>query len=129
MSEHDHQKALFRWAEIKTKEYPCLALMFAVPNGGLRNPGVAKKLKAEGVKAGVPDVCLPVARAGYFGMWIELKIKPNKPTASQIHWLNNLKWQGYYTCLCSGWQEAATKIEVYLRCPETVQQVGKVGGG
>jgi hypothetical protein len=31
---------------------------FAVPNGGQRNKVVASKLKAEGVKAGVPDICI-----------------------------------------------------------------------
>jgi hypothetical protein len=39
--------------------YPTKAnRLFAIPNGGHRNKIVAKKLKAEGVLAGVPDLCL-----------------------------------------------------------------------
>ena len=45
--------------------------LFAIPNGGIRNIVTAKKLRAEGVLAGVPDMCvtLPEGRAG----WLEVK--------------------------------------------------------
>jgi len=39
--------------------------VFAIPNGGLRNVVVAKKMKAEGVKAGVPDLFFTLSRGGY----------------------------------------------------------------
>lgn len=45
-SEHDEQKALIKWARSKGIE-----LLFAIPNGGYRAISVAKRLKAEGVKA------------------------------------------------------------------------------
>ena len=61
-SEHEEQVALFEWAEWNKRQYPELELMFAIPNGGQRHVVVAKKLKDEGVKAGVPDIFLPVAR-------------------------------------------------------------------
>ena len=37
MSEHDEQVALFEWAALREAEIPELALLFAIPNGGLRN--------------------------------------------------------------------------------------------
>jgi len=55
---------------------------------------------AEGVKRGVPDVFLPVARGGYHGLWIEMKYGKNKTTSNQKWWLNELKDQGYKTAVC-----------------------------
>ena len=71
--EHDEQGSLFQWAGIAVFKYPELNCMFAIPNGGLRNPVVARKLKAEGVKSGVSDIFLSVARGGYHGLYIEMK--------------------------------------------------------
>ena len=64
MSEHLHQKALFEWADRMEGAWPELRLMYAIPNGGLRTKAQAGKLKAEGVKPGVPDIHLPVAVCG-----------------------------------------------------------------
>ena len=69
MSEHDEQVALFQWAGYQLGACPELALMFAIPNGGDRHPAVAGKLRDEGVKAGVPDIFLPVPRGKYHGMF------------------------------------------------------------
>ena len=84
MSEHDEQAALFEWATWHTSQCPELGLLFAIPNGGHRHPVVAARLKAEGVRAGVPDICLPVARKGYHGLFVELKFGRNKPTPAQV---------------------------------------------
>ena len=67
-SEHAEQVALFKWAEFAAARWPELTLMHAIPNGGHRNKITAARLKAEGVRAGVPDICLPVARGGWHGL-------------------------------------------------------------
>ena len=72
-TEESHQTALFAWAALHANECPQLRLLLAIPNGGLRNKVTAGKLKAQGVKAGVPDIFLPVARGRYHGLWIEMK--------------------------------------------------------
>jgi hypothetical protein len=59
-AERQHQVALIRWVKAIEDAYPVLKLLYAVPNGGDRNLYVARKLKAEGVRAGVADLCLPV---------------------------------------------------------------------
>lgn len=88
-TEHMEQVALFSWAAVQAHQWPELALMFAIPNGGHRHISVARRLKAEGVKRGVPDIFLPVLAEGrrYYGLFIELKVKPNKPTKDQLSWL------------------------------------------
>src|SRR5262245_46077094 len=82
-SEHVEQVALFKWAARNQGREPLLCLLFAIPNGGKRDKVTAARLKAEGVKAGVPDICLPVARMGYYGFWIEMKVGKNKTTDDQ----------------------------------------------
>lgn len=114
MTEHDHQVALFEWADYQTGMYPELAFMYAIPNGGHRHKRTAGRLKAEGVKAGVPDVHLPVSRGGYIGLWIEMKFGKNKPTESQKAWLAAMRNFGHRAVVCFGWQEAKTIIEEYL---------------
>ncbi len=114
MSEHTEQVALFRWAAVQKCTLPELALMFAIPNGGHRSKAVAAKLKAEGVKPGVPDICLPVARGGYHGLFIELKAGKNKASAAQTDWITGLNFQGYCAVCLTGWDAARNWIELYL---------------
>lgn len=66
------QEALFRWAVLQPTESG-IRLMMHIPNGGYRKPSEAARFRALGVRAGVPDIFLPVARGGYHGLWIELK--------------------------------------------------------
>lgn len=61
-TESEEQVTLFSWARMKEEKYPELRLLYHIPNGGSRNQIEAKHLKAQGVKSGVPDLCLPVAR-------------------------------------------------------------------
>lgn len=67
------QEALFRWADFAAGTMPELKLLYHIPNGGSRNKAEAANLKRQGVKAGVPDLFLPVPRGGYHGLYIELK--------------------------------------------------------
>jgi len=100
-TEHWEQVQLFSWAE----NLPELELMHAIPNGGKRDIRVALKLKEEGVKAGVPDICLPVPRSGKHGLYIELKRrKYGRVSADQLKWLEALSHQGMPACGLYGQQ-------------------------
>ena len=115
-TEHQEQCALFEWAAWMAKHIPELRLMHAIPNGGKRDIRTAAMLKAEGVKPGVPDICLPVARGEYHGLYIELKRRSGShATDNQLDWLEKLSGQGYKTAICYGWEEAATVITKYLK--------------
>ena len=113
VSEHKHQCALFEWAQIKSMQIPELEYLFAVPNGGFRHKATAGRLKAEGLKPGVPDVVWPVPRAGWHGLFIEMKFGRNKPTKNQTRWIEFLGEQGYYTVVCYTWTEAKDTIMRY----------------
>lgn len=111
-TEHWEQVQLFQWAS----NYRELDLMHAIPNGGKRDIRVAVKLKEEGVKAGVPDICLPVARGEKHGLYIELKRrKYGRLDSDQAKWLEALMREGYACAVCFGWEAARDVIEDYLR--------------
>ncbi len=76
--EHQIQVGLFEWIDLQKEIYPALKNAFAIPNGGSRNEIEAANLKAEGVKAGVLDVCLAYPSNGFHGLFIEHKTKKGK---------------------------------------------------
>jgi hypothetical protein len=115
--EHDAQVALFRWAEMMSGKYPALKLLFAIPNGRHRHIAVAKKLKAEGVKSGVPDIFLLYASNGYHGFFIEMKSSKGKISTEQQWWANKIGENGYAHSLCFSWMAAANMIMDYLGIP------------
>lgn len=113
-TEHAHQVAVFVWAALNAPKYPELRMMFAIPNGGERNVIVAANLKAEGVRAHVPDICLPVARGNWHGLFIEMKKAGGRVDPGQAKYHEELKKQGYGACVCIGWEAAIQTIESYL---------------
>lgn len=114
MTEHDEQAALIEWAKFAEPHYPDLALLFAIPNGGARHPATGARMKAEGVKPGVPDLFLPAPRRRYHGLFIEMKKKGGRVSADQNAWLDNLNSRGYATAVCYGFEDARKILEMYL---------------
>ncbi|MBU0991826.1 MAG: VRR-NUC domain-containing protein, partial [Proteobacteria bacterium] len=88
LSEHMEQVLLVNMALKHEKEIPELKLLYAIPNGGQRHKAIAQKLKMEGVKKGVPDLCLPVAKKPYNGLYIEMKRRTGgNVSVDQKKWL------------------------------------------
>jgi hypothetical protein len=121
-SEHQEQVHIVRWANALTAKYPELRLLYAIPNGGMRNVGVARKLKAEGVKAGIPDLHLPVSDGEFHSLYIELKkfsLKPKRGgkggvSDKQRWWIEELRRKGHRVVVCYGANEAIKIIEDYI---------------
>ena len=114
-TEDAEQMALFRWAELQAGKYPELRLLFHIPNGGSRGKAEAGRFRAMGVKAGVPDLFLPVARGTWHGLFIEMKRrKGGRVSPEQEDWMQALVFQGYAAIVCHGMEEAAREIAHYL---------------
>ena len=114
-SEEEEQVTLFNWAKMQEGKYPELKLMFHIPNGGLRSKTEAARLKKQGVKAGVPDICLPCAKCGRHGLFIELKkLTGGRTSKEQKAWIAALENAGYAASVCCGWKEAVRTITWYL---------------
>ena len=114
-TEHGIQAAFFASLVPYYETHPELRLIFAIPNGGQRNPATAGRLKAEGVKAGVPDTFLPVARLGFYGLFIEFKKVGGKTSSAQNEMIFQLRRQKYCVQICYNWQNARDWVLVYLK--------------
>jgi hypothetical protein len=112
-TEHREQTELFRWIQSHLDAFPHWKFIFAVPNGGKRGKITAVRLKAEGVKAGVPDICVPFPRGSYHGMYIEMKSVEGRLTATQRLYSDFLKEQGYRHVVCRSAREAKDALITY----------------
>ena len=111
MSEHDEQVAVIEYLEAIGAKF------YAIPNGGYRTKAEAAMLKAEGVRKGVPDLCVPMARGGYHSLYIEMKRADG--TASdvsdeQYEWITGLMDEGMAAFACYGVDNAMACIDWYM---------------
>ena len=116
-SEHVEQCEVIQWCNKTAYRYGVfeLRLIFAIPNGGQRARTTGARLKAEGVKPGIPDLMLPVARSGYHGLFIEMKrVQGGGLSPEQVAWRDNLKEQGYSCIQCRGAPMAISVLKEYL---------------
>lgn len=112
-SEHDLQTACVNWFRLQYREFA--NLLIAIPNGGQRDVRVARKLKAEGVVAGVPDLFLAIARGQSHGMWIEMKNgKAGRVSEHQHYMLDALARQGYKGVVCRSLEDFMKEVNEYL---------------
>jgi hypothetical protein len=108
---------------------PRLGLLYAIHNQGHGDKIRGGRAKAEGVRAGVPDICLPVPRNSnievelgnirqatfYHGLYIELKKeKDGRASKVQNDYIEALKAQGYKVEICHGFKAAIAVILEYL---------------
>jgi hypothetical protein len=116
--EWQEAERLIRWTDEEgARLYPELAYFYAIPNGGFRHKAVAGRMKAQGVRAGVLDFNLDVARGNYHGLRIELKRRAGGTVSlAQKHWIAWLTSQGYLAVVCKGWEEARDRLVDYLSC-------------
>lgn len=114
-TEAQEQTAVFNWAAVMVRRWPELRLLHHIPNGGSRNAREAHNLRMQGVKAGIPDIFLPVARGGWHGLYIEMKRrKGGRLSDEQAAMLEALREQGYCAWVCKGANDAIELITEYL---------------
>lgn len=115
-TEHQEQKVVVEWWSYACKSYglPHYALM-AYPAGGLRHKSTAGKLKAEGVRRGVPDLLLPIARGPYIGCAIEMKSESGRVRDAQQSVIDWLRSEGWCVAVCYNSKQAVDLLERYLK--------------
>lgn len=106
---------------------PAMNLLFAIHNQGHGDVIRGGRARAEGVKAGVPDLMLPVPlkppypMEAYSGLFIELKRRTKGVIGTaQTPWIANLRAQGYRVEVAIGWNQAANVIAEYMGTPVRV---------
>ena len=127
-SEHEAQSTVVEWCWWHRARHPELRWLFATVNGaklpyrktrsGGRYSREAVKLKQEGLNPGVSDLCLPVPRNEYCGLWIEMKVGNNKTTDDQREFIADMNALGYLAIVCYGSDNAIASIATYLGIPK-----------
>ena len=108
--EHHIQVAICQYLDLIKIPY------FAVPNGGMRNIIVAKKLKSEGVKAGVADLFLMLPNKIFSGLFIEVKTSNGRQQESQKDFEKLAFDSGY--CY-----ELVRSLDDLIKCLETYKKI------
>lgn len=118
------QEDVFNWAKYYENRYEALKLLNASMNGvKLSSTKAGARAKRQGLKAGFPDIFLPVAKDGFHGLFIELKTPACKQlkiakgvlSNAQKECIEALKNQGYKVEVCYGAHEAIDIIKGYIR--------------
>jgi hypothetical protein len=122
MSEHTEQSMVIYWAERHADEYPELRWLHSslngifIPASKATRSRIINRMKAEGMKRGIPDLFLPVARHGKHGIYLELKRNDGGVLSNeQKEFLAFADEQGYHAVVCNGCDEATEMLEWYLR--------------
>lgn len=120
------QQGFLQALQFYEQRYPELSLIFAIPNsGGLKggfrsNIGLVMRSKREGVKKGVPDLFLPVARDIWHGLFIEMKRPGEKAKPDQIAWHDLLVIEGYRVLIISDVEKGLEEVLAYMALPRPV---------
>ena len=101
-NEHQEQVAFIKWFRMQHKG----VRIFAIPNAAMRTPQLAAYLKAEGMSAGVPDLCIPA-----WHTWIEFKrVKGSIISAEQQDWHDYLRGIGDTVIVARGCEDAIMQL-------------------
>ena len=112
------QRACVKWFRYQFSEYK--KLLFSIPNGiPLANQNIRtkiyKKLKAEGLQPGVPDLFLSVGNSLYNGLYIEIKTKTDRLKKKQVDMIRALEQQNYKCVVVRSVDEFIEIVDEYLR--------------
>lgn len=113
-SEHEEQVKVCQYLDLLKKLY------YAIPNGiflkdKTSSYQIIAKMKKEGFKIGVPDICISEPSQQYHGLYIEMKKeKGGKASSEQNYWIDALLKRGYKAVVCFGFIEAKKVIDEYF---------------
>lgn len=121
--ESDIQIACVEWFRYQYQDL----VLFAIPNGGQRKlttvhtkhgtkdlPLEAKRMKDEGVLAGVSDLMLMKANRFFHGLFIEMKTDKGKQSDTQKAFEVKAKREGYAYATCRSFDDFQKAVTDYL---------------
>lgn len=111
LKERHSQIILFDWVRANP---PIAPFFFHIANEGNGNVIRGRKLKREGIVAGIPDNFLSLPNPHYHGLYIEMKRHGEKPSDIQLETHARLRCAGYKVVVCYSAREAAKEIKQYL---------------
>ena len=86
-------------------------MIYAIPNGGKRSITEAKRLKAEGVVPGIPDLHIPAWR-----LWVEMKrTKGGRLSQEQGEVIDYLQTIGDSVIVAAGFESARAQVLEFVR--------------
>lgn len=113
--EETEQEKYFQWVRSNQVKYPVLRWIYASLAGIRLSPLMASKAKKQGNRKGICDICIPCARRGYHGAYIEMKRqKGGKLSPEQVEFLAHLEAEGYYKSVAKGADHAIEITKFYL---------------
>lgn len=100
-------------------------LIYSIPNsakvaGKRTTTGInlhAVRLKKQGLRKGVPDLCIPMPRGNHSGLYIEMKVGRDKLSEAQKEIMTFLAEQGYKTVIAKSFEDFKMCVTNYLTMP------------
>lgn len=108
MTEAQEQIAVIEYCDLKGYA------VYHIPNQRRCDPRTGAHLKKQGLRAGFPDLCLPIPKGGYGALYIEMKSQTGKPTKEQREWVQRLRDLGNCAYICKGADSAIALIDRYM---------------
>lgn len=122
-AEHGEQADLFTW--IDEQPGPEWSRLYAIPNfAGFHGSKGARKAsgaraKAEGRRKGMLDVCWPLARGGWFGLYLEMKTETGALSSAQRGWIEYLRAENFRVDVATSAEVARAVLLHYYSLPRT----------
>lgn len=85
--------------------------MIHIANEGKRSKKEGYFLQRQGMIKGTVDCFMPRGNEKFNGLWMELKIPPDKPSKEQVQFLEERLAEGYDACVCYNIDEAMKVIK------------------
>ena len=111
-TEHALQVQCLRWLRLSYPDVLC----YAIPNGAYTTKTSARKLVAEGVCHGIPDMHIPIPNGNYSSLYIEMKNgKAGRLSEHQKEMIQRLQAYGNKVVVCRTFDEFRKEIDEYLK--------------
>ncbi len=109
MKEYELQKSIIEYIKMQYN------VLYCASAGGLRTSITqAKRMKATGYVAGFPDLAIFEPNGEYHGLFLEVKTKKGRVSASQLAWIKKLNERNYRAVVVYSFDEAKREIDDYL---------------